>query len=219
MKKEFQKLSFILCFTLGFTFLIVTIALPEQLTLTTYYPSPYGVYAELRAQQMAIGDAYYDQATYPTIDANADLIVEGRVGIGMVAPTEMLEISGGKLKVASTIIDDGDISRSDSGILSLGSATTVAVASVPPFSAPIMLDSDNGSFLVNPAGTSVFDTIDLNGESRNNWSIKQWKLVSCTGVGAGGHCTPACGAGWSLISNMAISSYAYWTHVGLCKEN
>ena len=65
-------------------------AAQEELTITTYYPSPYGVYRELRSQRMAIGDNYYETADYcwppdacaNTIDNDADLIVEGSVGIG-----------------------------------------------------------------------------------------------------------------------------------------
>ena len=65
----------------------------ETITLNTYYPSPYGVYNELRAIKVAIGDNYYDQSQYcwagtcgTTIDADADLVVEGKVAIGTEDP-------------------------------------------------------------------------------------------------------------------------------------
>jgi hypothetical protein len=57
----------------------------EEVTITAYYPSPYGVYKELRSQRMAIGDSYYDNSQYSweaplsNIDSEADLIVEGNV--------------------------------------------------------------------------------------------------------------------------------------------
>lgn len=64
----------------------------ESLTITTYYPSPYGSYVELRAKRMAIGDNYFAGGSGgycwgsgcggTMINANADLIVEGLVGIG-----------------------------------------------------------------------------------------------------------------------------------------
>ncbi len=62
----------------------------ETISLTTYYPSPVGVYRELRAQRAAIGDTYYDASQYcwppdtclHPINATADLVVEGPVGIG-----------------------------------------------------------------------------------------------------------------------------------------
>jgi len=71
----------------------------EQLTITTYYPSPYGSYAEIKAQRMAIGDAYIDSSYCwgagcgaNVIDANADLVVQGNVGIGTPTPGAQLHI-------------------------------------------------------------------------------------------------------------------------------
>jgi len=74
----------------------------ESLTITTYYPSPYGSYREMRAQRMAVGDNYIqgDQYCWPgdtcttTINTNADLVVEGNVGIGLTDPAEKLSVNG-----------------------------------------------------------------------------------------------------------------------------
>ena len=57
----------------------------EKVTLTTYYPAPYGVYNELRAKTMGIGNTWYDPTTAP-ITGDTDLIVEGNVGIGTATP-------------------------------------------------------------------------------------------------------------------------------------
>ena len=69
----------------------------EEITLTTYYPAPYGVYVELRAQRIAIGDGYIDAAAPSwedgTIDSEADLVIEGNVGIGTDDPLASLHIS------------------------------------------------------------------------------------------------------------------------------
>ncbi|MFA5007794.1 MAG: hypothetical protein WC546_01055 [Candidatus Omnitrophota bacterium] len=64
----------------------------ETITITTYYPVPSGVYQELRSQRMAIGSTYYDGVQHPwdtngsivtgEISQDADLVVEGNVGIG-----------------------------------------------------------------------------------------------------------------------------------------
>ena len=74
----------------------------EQITLTTYYPAPNGRYREIRSQRMAIGDNYYSNAYCwgvgcgtNVIDANADLVVEGRVGIGTVTPISALDVGTG----------------------------------------------------------------------------------------------------------------------------
>ncbi len=225
----FKLKTFTLFFLSGF-FLLASnsSAFAGTVTFTTFYPIPFGVYDELRVKRMAIGDTYYEPSSYcwpggpcgsSNIDANADLVVEGRVGIATMTPSESLEILGGRLKVANTMVDANGINRSDNGTLTLGLTTTAAVASVPPFSAPEMIDSDNGSFLVNPAGTSVFNIIELGGVQRSTWPVEGWKLVSCTGADADDHCTPSCGAGWSLISDIPISSYDHWTHLGLCKQD
>jgi hypothetical protein len=60
----------------------------EQLTITTYYPSPYGSYNELHTSQMAIGLNY--QKTTPPANS---LIVEGDVGIGTTGPQADLEVN------------------------------------------------------------------------------------------------------------------------------
>jgi len=96
-------LFFILCL-FSFSF-----AQQEQITITTYYPSPYGSYREMRAQRMAIGDDYIKGDQYcwspetciTTIDANADLVVQGNVGIGTSNPNHRLHILSSLLTPAN----------------------------------------------------------------------------------------------------------------------
>jgi hypothetical protein len=74
----------------------LSFAQQESVTITTYYPSPYGSYKELRAQRIAIGSTYYDSASHPWNEGsgtcfaneicNAALVVEGNVGIGTRSP-------------------------------------------------------------------------------------------------------------------------------------
>lgn len=56
-------------------------AVAEEITLTTYYPSPRGVYNELRSRNISIGGGYMGLSA-PT----NGLIVEGGVGIGTATP-------------------------------------------------------------------------------------------------------------------------------------
>jgi len=73
----------------------------EKLTITTYYPSPYGSYRELRAQRMAIGEFYInsglvcwppDNCAQQTF-SDVDLLVEGNVGIGTIYPKVKVQIN------------------------------------------------------------------------------------------------------------------------------
>ncbi|MCK9604173.1 MAG: hypothetical protein M0R66_07440 [Candidatus Omnitrophica bacterium] len=64
----------------------------EQLTITTYYPSPYGSYRELTAYQMKIGSTYSAAATS---FVNNALLVEGRIGAGVATPQNNLDVEGG----------------------------------------------------------------------------------------------------------------------------
>lgn len=98
-----SKLKVLILFLLSVFFLLTSkpCAFAEDIAITTYYPAPFGVYKELRAKRMAIGDSYYDSSqhcwpggpcAFPDIDAGADLIVEGNVGIGTVNPRTPLTI-------------------------------------------------------------------------------------------------------------------------------
>ncbi|MBU2529767.1 MAG: hypothetical protein KKD35_01905, partial [Elusimicrobia bacterium] len=67
----------------------------EQLTLTTYYPSPYGGYAKLLTTDQtvlardagAVGVGYAATGT-------SKFAVNGRVGIGTVNPSQSLDVNG-----------------------------------------------------------------------------------------------------------------------------
>jgi len=84
MKKIFLFLS-LLIINYGILF-------AEEITITTYYPSPFGSYNELTANQMKIGAAYSAAAT--AFEPNG-LLVEGDVGIGTSNPSGSLEVAGG----------------------------------------------------------------------------------------------------------------------------
>ena len=78
----------------------------ETITLTTYYPAPYGIYKELRANGMAIGIAYRHT---PAALTDGVLIVSDSVGIGTNDPGSGWG-SGAKLNI------NGSIFQSDSNI-------------------------------------------------------------------------------------------------------
>ena len=95
---NFKKLyTLFVIFLLLFFLSPCSVLAEDTLTITTYYPFPYGVYREMRAKRMAIGDNYIDNSNYTweesdgdggEIDYLADLVVEGNVGIGTTAITD-----------------------------------------------------------------------------------------------------------------------------------
>jgi len=83
--------------------LIAGIALADQITFSTYYPAPFGVYREMRIMRVAIGDTYHKAGDHPwdadggspeagEIHQNADLVIESSVGIGTMEPNSQLNL-------------------------------------------------------------------------------------------------------------------------------
>ncbi len=82
------KITAIAVFLL-FALSVLSFCAEEQITITTFYPSPYGSYREIVANKMKIGTTY--SAATVSIEDN-DLIVEGNVGIGTTSPEYKLHL-------------------------------------------------------------------------------------------------------------------------------
>ena len=94
-----------------FLFAILFIGIPgiaEEITLTTYYPAPYGAYDALNVKDgLVIGATYLeDEDTAPS----NGMIVEGMVGIGITEPTGALHLKTNALHSYLSITgrDTGD---------------------------------------------------------------------------------------------------------------
>ncbi|MFA6281767.1 MAG: hypothetical protein WCY05_04620 [Candidatus Omnitrophota bacterium] len=82
----------------------------ETITISTYYPSPNGVYRELRVQRMLIGENYFDSTHCWGLGCGAnqipddtDLVVEDKMLIGTTVPQnaavgQPLEVHGSVLE-------------------------------------------------------------------------------------------------------------------------
>lgn len=75
----------------------------DTLTFTTYYPSPYGSYNEMRVNKLSVGSTYHDYSTIPIPDNS--LIIEGSVGIGTISPaarTGLHLVNKGAIRIEGT---------------------------------------------------------------------------------------------------------------------
>jgi len=67
----------------------------EQITITTYYPSPYGSYNSLQVDKLGVGDnnadGLFTAADVPV--TSGDAWIKGNVGIGTITPGAKLEVS------------------------------------------------------------------------------------------------------------------------------
>ena len=69
----------------GLAALIIGLAFADQMTFTTYYPAPYGVYRDFEAKR----NAYFATERDPLTD---ELV--GKVGIGTTTPDATLQVTG-----------------------------------------------------------------------------------------------------------------------------
>ncbi|MFH1458109.1 MAG: hypothetical protein ABIG31_02945 [Candidatus Omnitrophota bacterium] len=92
----FKPKMFLFPFFLVFLLLFYPVFAQEALTITTYYPSPYGSYDSLQTNKFGVGDNNNDgnltSADIPTTDG--DVWIEGRVGIGTINPGARLHVAG-----------------------------------------------------------------------------------------------------------------------------
>ena len=151
----------------------------ETLTIATYYPAPYGVYNEMRAKKMAVGDNYYggSQFCWPPdtcanqIDGissscwpncNTDLIVEGNVGIGTARPDKALQVNG-NIKMVDGNQAAGKVLTSDAN--GTGSWQTAAGKVVQ------MVYFQTGEYASGPILMSYKNSIPLNSEGNEFMSL------------------------------------------------
>ncbi|MFA5007639.1 MAG: hypothetical protein WC546_00215 [Candidatus Omnitrophota bacterium] len=147
-------------------FISIDVFSQETLTITTYYPAPIGIYQELRATRMAIGDNYINNAQHcwppeacvSPIDAAADLVVEGRTGIGTVNPQRMLHVLSNDGFLARIETNPTALAAIDSAVLEIknnsNQATTHrAVNFLDRWDYPVGQIAFNGN---HPLGTSMW---------------------------------------------------------------
>ena len=88
---------FLSSFILNTLFVLPVLLLAEDtLTITTYYPSPYGSYNKLQTNSLGVGDNDNDgrlgSGDVPT--TVGDVWIKGKVGIGIRDPAQKLSVAG-----------------------------------------------------------------------------------------------------------------------------
>ncbi|MCM8797011.1 MAG: tail fiber domain-containing protein, partial [Candidatus Omnitrophica bacterium] len=78
----------------------------ESLTITTYYPSPYGNYKSLGTHKMGIGTHYSNSTNMASLSDN-NLIVEGNLGIGTPDPGAKLVVPNLGSSSGTNVVVDG----------------------------------------------------------------------------------------------------------------
>ena len=104
-----QKSIFLVIFV--FALLNLCFAADESITITTYYPSPYGSYGSLQANKFGVGDnngdGLFTAADVPTTSGN--VWIKGNVGIG-ISPAYKLDVNG---TMRATSISLGAVTKSN----------------------------------------------------------------------------------------------------------
>jgi hypothetical protein len=77
-------------------FLCSTFVFAEDITITTYYPSPYGSYNSLQINKLGVGDndgnTSLDAGDVPV--NSGEVWIKGNVSIGKTSPEQALDVNG-----------------------------------------------------------------------------------------------------------------------------
>ena len=162
-------------------------AAEESITITTYYPSPYGSYNSLQTDKLGVGDNNGDgnltSVDVPTTPGDAR--ISGKVGIG-TAPRNKLDVEGGAVIGSSYA---GTSNAPTNGMLVQGN---VGVGTVAPAH---NLDV-NGSMRAN--------SISLGGVTKSAWPL---------GTVTGYYVDTSYGTSSAKLSNLGVHTFCFLTGV------
>ncbi len=146
--------------------------------------------------------------------ANMNTAFLGNVGIGTVAPTAKLHI-GGTPGTDGIRFPDGTLQTTAAGG---ASQWTTSGSNIYYSGGNVGIGAVSPTQKLDVAGYVKGQTgLCIGADCQTSWPVKDFVLVRCAGVGSNGSCTPVCPSGYTLVSSIPISSYAYWTYVGLCR--
>jgi len=150
-------ITFLVCFLVFPAILLAD----ETLTITTYYPSPYGSYNYLQTDKLGVGDNNGDSSlTSADVPTNSgDVWIKGNVGIGTTSPGAHIETWGNTNGFPTT-----SLSANEAGLRVSGGGTNAILdfgsKGAGPASGWIQARNRNDytldySLLLNPNGGNV----------------------------------------------------------------
>jgi hypothetical protein len=182
--KKILMVSFLICCFTGILFA------EEKITITTYYPSPAGIYQRLVTNTLGVGDTNalggIEGTDAPDPSSNpGDLWVAGNSGMGTITTQNRLDVSGSVAIGAgyaglSSAPTDGLLVQGNVGIGTSSPQAVLDVDSVTGgFIPPRMTASQRNSISSPQDGTIVYNTTS----DKLNVYSGGWKQV-----GGGGYC-------------------------------
>lgn len=127
---------------LGLLLGTMVVAVAEDLTVTTYYPSPRGVYDELRSRLLRVEE-----------DAFLAVSAAGDVGIGTITPTAKLDVQNGNTNLGGNLTVTGNSALT--GTLNVTGASTLATTNTGPLT---VAGATNLTGTLNVTGASTLAT-------------------------------------------------------------
>jgi len=210
------KISKSIFLILFFLFLCPVFILAEEITITTYYPSPYGIFNSLGADKLGVGEMNDGVAGFTSADVptdSGDAWIAGNLGIGTTDLKNKLQLGGdigmdrNAVKFGDPGSEDVGISRYDTATLSVGNGTAADYS---------------GNLLATALGANALSSLSAGSAiSFQTGGTQRMVLTSATRLGIGtalpGYTLSVAGTIWANGSAI-VAGNTTWSDIRL-KEN